>query len=81
MAPTVSLAKMASSKFEANPLLHLRVRRSFFSLFPLASSFSHDYFRTYAIIDFITNQLVFANTVTYTKYENYMIREKHKFDT
>ena len=58
-------AKMPSSKFEANPNLHLRVRHVSFSLFPLASSYSNDYSHTYAIIDSLTNRLVFPNTATY----------------
>ena len=55
---------MPPSKFEANPTLHLRVKRSSFSLFPLASSCSNVYFRTYAIIDFFADWLVCLNTVT-----------------
>ena len=35
---------MPFSKFEANPTLRLRVRRASLSLFPLASSYSNDYF-------------------------------------
>ena len=46
--------KMLSSKFEANLTLHLRVRRASFSLFPLASSCSNDYFHMYAIINTVT---------------------------
>ena len=58
-------AKMLPSKFEANPMLCLQVRRSSFSLFPLASSCLNNYFRTYVIIDFLANWLVFINKVTY----------------
>ena len=56
---------MLLSKFEANQMLRLRVRRSSFSLFPLASSCSNAYFCAYAIIDFLADRLVFLNTVTY----------------
>ena len=52
------------SKFEANLALRLRVKHASFSL---ASLCSNDYFRTYAIIDFLANQLVFLNTVTHNK--------------
>ena len=52
---------MPSSKFEANSMHHL----CSFSLFPLAFSWSNDYFCTYAIIDFLANRLVFANMVTH----------------
>ena len=55
---------MPPSKFEVNPTLLLRVKRSSFSLFLLASSCSNAYFRAYAIIDFLVDQLVFLNTVT-----------------
>ena len=47
------------SKFEANLTLRLRVKHASFSL---ASSCSNDYFRTYAIIDFLANQLVYGHT-------------------
>ena len=57
---------MPPSKFEANSTLHLRVRHSSFSLFLLASSCSNDYYGAYAIIDFLSNRLIFPNTVTYT---------------
>ena len=40
---------MPPSKFEANPTLRVRVKRSSFSLFPLASSCSNADFRAYAI--------------------------------
>ena len=53
---------MPPSKFEANPTLHLWVKRASFSL---ASSCLNDYFRAYVIIDFLSNRLVFLNTVTY----------------
>ena len=56
---------MQSSKFEANPMLRLRVRCASLSLFPLASSCSDDYFCAYAIIDFLANWVVFLNTATY----------------
>ena len=56
---------MPLSKFEANPTL--RLRRASFCLFPLASSCLNDYFRTYAIIKFLANRLVFPNTVTYVE--------------
>ena len=56
---------MPLSKFEANPMLHLRVKRSSFSVFPLVSSCSNVYFRTYAIIYFLADQLVFLNMVTF----------------
>ena len=55
---------MPPSKFEANLTLRLRVKRTSFSLFTLASSCSNAYFRAYAIIDFLADQLVFLNTVT-----------------
>ena len=58
-------AKMPSSKFEANPMLHLQVKCSSFSVFPLVCSCSNAYFRTYAIIYFLADQLVFLNTVTF----------------
>ena len=44
--------KMLPCNFEANLMLHLRVRYASFSLFPLVSSFSIDDFRAYTIIDF-----------------------------
>ena len=56
---------MPLSKFEANPMLRRGVKRASFSLFTLASSCSNAYFRAYAIIDFLTDPLVFLNTVTY----------------
>ena len=59
---------MPPSKFEANPTLRLRVNRSSFSLFPLASSCLNAYFHAYAIIDFLADQLVFLKTVTYILY-------------
>ena len=55
---------MPPSKFEANLTLCLRVKHASFSLVTLASSCSNAYFRVYAIIDFLTDQLVFRNTVT-----------------
>ena len=55
---------MLSSKFEAIPMLRLRVKRSSFSLFTLASLCSNEYFHAYAIIDFLADRLVFLNTVT-----------------
>ena len=58
-------AKMPLSTFEANPTLHRGVNRASFSLFTLASSCANAYFREYAIIDFLTDRLVFLNTVTY----------------
>ena len=51
--------------FEAYPMLHLRVRRASFSLFPLVCSCSNDYFCAYAVVDFLANKLVFPNMVTY----------------
>ena len=42
---------MLPSKFEANPMLGLRVRHTSFSLFPLASLCSNDYYCAYAIIN------------------------------
>ena len=57
---------MPPSKFEVNPMLHLRVRRASFLLESLCSN---DYYRAYAIIDFLTNRLVFPNMVTYINYE------------
>ena len=36
-------AKMPPSKFEANPMLRLRVKRTSFSIFPLVSSCSKDF--------------------------------------
>ena len=45
-------AKMLPCNFEANLMLHLRVRYASFYLFPLVSSFSIDDFRAYTIIDF-----------------------------
>ena len=59
---------MPPSKFEANPTLHLRVKRSYFSLFPLASLCSNVYFRAYAITDFLADRLVFLNTDTFSNY-------------
>ena len=56
---------MPPSKFEANPMLRRGVKRASFSLFTLASSCANAYFRTYAIIDFLADRLVFLNTVTY----------------
>ena len=56
---------MPLSKFEANPTLRRGVKRTSFSLFTLASSCANAYFREYAIIYFLTNRLVFLNTVTY----------------
>ena len=56
---------MPPSKFEANPTLRRGVKRSSFSLFTLASSCANAYFRAYAIIDFLTDRLVFLNTVTF----------------
>ena len=56
---------MPPFKFEVNPILHLQVKRASFSLLPLASLGLKDYFRVYAIIDFLANMLVFLNTVTY----------------
>ena len=55
---------MPLSKFEANLTLRLRVKRTSFSLFTLASSCSNAYFRAYAIIDFFADRLVFLNMVT-----------------
>ena len=43
------------------------VKRTSFSLLPLESSCSYDYFCMYAIIDFLANKLVFLNTVTYSR--------------
>ena len=48
---------MLPSKFEANPTLRLRLRHASFSLFLLAYLCSNDYYRTYALIDFLANQL------------------------
>ena len=56
---------MPPFKFEANPTLRLRVKRSSFSLFQLASSCSNAYFRTYAIIDYFADWLVFLIPVTF----------------
>ena len=58
---------MPPSKFEANPALRRGVKRTFFSLFTLASSCANAYFRAYAIIDFLADRLIFLNTVTYIK--------------
>ena len=55
---------MPPSKFEANSTLHRGVKRASFSLFTLASSCANTYYRVYAIIDFLADQLVFLNTVT-----------------
>ena len=55
---------MPPSKFEANLTLRLRVKRTSFSLFTLASSCLNAYFRAYAIINFLADRLVFLNTVT-----------------
>ena len=55
-------AKILPSKFEANPTLSLRPGS--FSIIILCLN---DYFRMYAIIDFLANRLVFVNTVTYVK--------------
>ena len=54
--------KMPPSKFEANLTLRLHVRHAYFFL---SVSCSNDYFRSYTIIDFLANWLVFLNTVTY----------------
>ena len=56
---------MPPSKFEANPTLIRGVKRASFSLFTLASSCANAYFHAYTIIDFLADQLVFLNTVTY----------------
>ena len=56
---------MPLSKFEANLTLRLLVKHASFSLFPLPSSCSNDYFRAYTIIDFLANRLVFLNTVAF----------------
>ena len=56
---------MPPSKFEANPTLCRRVKHTSFSLFPLASLCSNMCFCAYAIIDFLADQLVFLNTITY----------------
>ena len=55
---------MLPSKFEANLMLSLRVKRASFSLFPLMSLCSNTYIRAYARIDFLADRLVFLNTVT-----------------
>ena len=57
---------MPPSKFEANPTLRLGVKRASFSLFTLASLCANAHFRAYAIIDFLADQLVFLNTVTFS---------------
>ena len=46
-------------------MLSLRVKRAYFSLFLLVSTCTNDYFRVYAVIDFLANRLVFLNTITY----------------
>ena len=56
---------MPPSKFEANQMFRLRVKCTFFSFFPLASSCLNAYFRAYAIIDFLADRLVFLNNVTF----------------
>ena len=61
---------MLLSTFEANVTLRLRVRHTSFYLFPLASSCTNDYFRAYAIIDFLANWLVFPNMVTHLASES-----------
>ena len=58
-------AKTQQSKFEANLMHSLQARFTSSSLFPLVSSSLNDYFHAYAIIDFIANQLVFINMITY----------------
>ena len=50
---------MLPSKFEANPKLRLRVKRSSLSLFLLASSCSNAHFCAYVRIDFLADWLVF----------------------
>ena len=57
---------MPPSKFEANLMLHHGVKHASFSLFTLASSCVNAYFRSYAIIHFLADRLVFLNTVTYS---------------
>ena len=68
---------MPPSKFEANSTLRLLVKRASFSLFTLASSCSNAYFRTYAMIGFLADRLVFLNTVTFDskKKENQKVLE------
>ena len=56
---------MPPSKFEASPMFSLRVKYYSFSVFPLASLCSNVYLHAYAIIDFLSDRLVFLNTVTY----------------
>ena len=56
---------MPPSKFEANRTFRRGVKSASFSLFTLASSCANAYFCAYAIIDFLTDQLVFLNMVTY----------------
>ena len=53
---------MPPSKYEANPTLRRGVKRASFSLFTLVSSCANTYFRAYAIIDFLTDRLVFLIT-------------------
>ena len=50
---------MPPSKFEANPTLCLRVKRTSFSLFTLASSCLNAYFRASAIINFLAGPVGF----------------------
>ena len=52
---------MLPSKFEAKPMLCVQVRHTYFSISVFVLN---DYFYTYAIIDLLTNQLVFPTTVT-----------------
>ena len=59
---------MPPSKFEANLTLRRGVKHASFSLFTLVSSCVNVYFHAYAIIDFLTDRLVFLNTVTYISY-------------
>ena len=65
LLPFMSHKDLPPFKFEANLMLHLGVKSASFSLFTLASSCSNAYFRAYAIIDFLSDRLVFLNTVTY----------------
>ena len=65
LLPFTSSEDAAQSKFEANQTVRRGVKRASFSLFTLASLCANVYFRTYAIIDFLADQLVFLNTVTY----------------
>ena len=62
----VDLLRCHRPNLKQNPTLYFRVRHASF----LSSSCSTNYFRTYAITDFLANRLVFLSTVTFvTRYE------------